>query len=88
MQKLGSASLSAIAFGILFAFLPYHLSKGIGHILLSAIYVIPTAIWLIFQIWEPWCVDLTKQTRFRGLWKMPDFRLALFAILLIETHSI
>ncbi|HVX59282.1 MAG TPA: hypothetical protein VHC19_01725 [Pirellulales bacterium] len=44
MRRLGLSTLPAIVGSLLFAFLPYHLIRNQGHLLLAAYYVVPLSV--------------------------------------------
>lgn len=52
LRSLKIAPLPAIAGSLLFTFVPFHLSRGIGHINLQTIFLVPLLILMCFWIFE------------------------------------
>lgn len=52
LRDLGSARAVALAVGVLYAFMPYHLLRNQGHLFLSAYYGVPLAVWLVVALAE------------------------------------
>jgi phosphoglycerol transferase len=64
-RRLGLSALPSLVGGLLFAFLPFHLYRGVVHLFLSGYYVVPlallTAVWLgqgALVGWRPWLLAL------------------------------
>lgn len=49
-RKIGVSEIVSAVFSILYAFLPYHLMRGVGHLLLAAYYMVPLLCWVIWDI--------------------------------------
>jgi len=48
LRHMGRARLTAAVFAVLFGFLPYHLNRGLGHLLLSSYEAVPLGALLLY----------------------------------------
>lgn len=52
LRKMKICNIIAYVSGILYAFLPYHKLRGIGHIYLGMYYMVPFICWIIYEIMD------------------------------------
>jgi len=52
LRDLGATRGAALAAGVLYAFMPYHLLRNQQHLFLSAYYAVPLAVWLVVALAE------------------------------------
>lgn len=50
-RQFGASVLSAVAAGVLFAYLPYHSTYHSTHIFMTAYYPVPLAFWLVVRVY-------------------------------------
>jgi hypothetical protein len=79
-------NLIAVTFALLYAFAPYHFYRGIGHLFLSAYYIIPLITLVVLSLWSRdmpfFCQTLAGKDsyRFDGLSKRSFFYFIICAI--------
>jgi len=59
----------ALVFSVLYAFQPYHIYRGVGHLFLSAYYMVPLATLIVLWLWSDGSIFFAKDEK-TGLYKL------------------
>lgn len=69
-RRLGMQSFVALICAIIFAFLPYHLTRGVGHLTNGTYYLIPFALLITIRLAEGQVGPETVESRRRWFWAL------------------
>lgn len=82
VRKLGSSTPTAVVMGVLYAYLPYHFTRGESHLFLGAYYVVPLAVYLGVMVLRGGG-ELLPRTDGSGVRRyLPVLRTAAFCVLI------
>jgi phosphoglycerol transferase len=88
LTTLGVRPIIAGAIGILYAFLPYHLTRGTNHLFLSGYFAVPLAVLVVLRQYDQPAFlmpDQTHSNRYRWSWRHGWGWLAVGFLIMIGT---